>query len=82
MDNCSKYFKNIQCENFPCHETNGEHFNCLFCFCPLYSMGDKCGGNFVYSDNGIKDCSNCLIPHKENGYEHIMEKLMSGEVLG
>ncbi len=38
-------------------------------------MGDKCGGNFVYTEGGIKNCSNCLIPHSENGYSYIISKL-------
>ena len=71
----SKYFKNTQCEYFPCHKTdeNG-FFNCLFCFCPLYTLGDKCGGNFTYTEKGIKDCSECLLPHTEKGYEIIIKK--------
>ena len=32
----------------PCHKTVGESFNCLFCYCPLYALGDQCGGNFTY----------------------------------
>ena len=49
------------CEFFPCHETeHPEDFNCLFCYCPLYTLGSHCGGNFVYLDSGVKDCSNCL----------------------
>lgn len=38
-------------------------------------MGDKCGGNYKILPNGIKDCSNCTIPHSEKGYDYIMEKL-------
>lgn len=68
------YFKNTECEYFPCHKTESEHFNCLFCYCPLYALGDQCGGNFVYIEDGIKDCSNCLIPHSENGYSYIISK--------
>ena len=39
------YFQNSRCEYFPCHKLpeNG-FFNCLFCYCPLYALGDKCGG--------------------------------------
>ena len=44
-----KFFQNKKCEYFPCHKTkNEEDFNCLFCYCPLYALGDKCGGNFKY----------------------------------
>ncbi len=66
------FFKNTECEFFPCHKTeNAEDFNCMFCYCPLYTLGDKCGGSFRFLENGIKDCSNCLIPHSPDGYELI-----------
>ena len=70
-----KYFKNKKCEYYPCHKTNGDFFNCLFCFCPLYSMGDKCGGNFIFRDDGTKDCSGCTLAHSESGYDYIVKKL-------
>jgi len=72
-----KFFNNSECEYFPCHETNDkENFNCLFCYCPLYALGDKCGGNFEYITGGIKDCSKCMLPHKRSGYEYIVSKYM------
>jgi len=37
-------------------------------------LKDKCGGNFKYV-NGIKDCSNCLKPHVNGGYEYVMERM-------
>lgn len=74
MKNNHAYFENRECEYFPCHKTKGEHFNCLFCYCPLYALGEDCGGNFTYTDNGIKDCSNCMIPHSLNGYEYVLSK--------
>lgn len=70
-----KFIQNEKCEYFPCHKVNDkESFNCLFCFCPLYMLKDKCGGNFRYK-NDIKDCTNCTIPHMSGGYEHIMSKM-------
>jgi len=70
-----KYFQNKECKFFPCHRgIPEEEFNCLFCYCPLYMLGDECGGNYVMN-SGIKDCSNCLIPHKDGGYEYIMAKM-------
>lgn len=75
MENNSKYYKNEACEYFPCHKVEGDFFNCMFCCCPLYALGDKCGGAFVYLENGIKDCSACVLPHSEGGYEYIMEKM-------
>jgi len=71
-----KFFQNSQCEYFPCHEgVDRDTFNCLFCFCPLYMLGDQCGGNFTYNEKGIKDCSHCALPHEAGGYEYIMEKI-------
>ena len=67
-----RYFQNKTCEYFPCHEgANSENFNCIFCYCPLYALGDKCGGKFQYLENGIKDCSDCLVPHKKENYDKI-----------
>lgn len=70
-----KFVQNKKCEYFPCHKkVNEKYFNCLFCFCPLYMLGDECGGNYIVN-NGIKDCSNCTIPHSKGGYDYIMEKM-------
>ena len=73
-----KFFQNKDCEYFPCHKSaNEESFNCLFCFCPLYALGDKCGGNFTYTESGIKDCSACLRPHRKENYDDVCTKLAS-----
>ena len=70
------FFQNKECEYFPCHKNaDKESFNCLFCYCPLYALGDKCGGSFQYLPNGIKDCSGCLRPHRRVNYGKIMEKM-------
>jgi hypothetical protein len=74
LKNNYKFFENKKCEFYPCHKI--EKINCLFCFCPLYHI-NRCGGNFSLSEKGIKDCSNCLMPHSENGYEYILKKLKS-----
>ena len=69
------FFQNRSCEYFPCHKgADSDNFNCLFCYCPLYALKDKCGGNFKYTEDGIKDCSNCMVPHKKNNYAYIMSK--------
>ena len=71
-----EFFQNQECEYFPCHQgADPESFNCLFCYCPLYALGEKCGGGFAYLPNGIKDCSGCLKPHRRGNYEKIMEKM-------
>ena len=70
------FFQNKQCEYFPCHRNvDPESFSCLFCYCPLYALGDRCGGYFTYTEDGIKDCSGCLIPHRRENYEKITQKL-------
>ncbi|WP_434797605.1 cysteine-rich small domain-containing protein [Terrisporobacter vanillatitrophus] len=70
-----KFFNHKECEYFPCHKTNDpDNFNCLFCYCPLYALKDKCGGNFRYTDRGIKDCSNCTLPHRRDNYDYIIGK--------
>lgn len=67
-----KYFQNDKCEYFPCHKIkNIENFNCMFCYCPLYAY--DCGGQYTTTENNIKDCSNCLIPHYN--YDYIINRL-------
>ena len=74
-----EHFKRVthrSCEYFPCHKgVPLETFNCLFCFCPLYLLKDQCGGNFKYRDNGVKDCTNCTVPHGPDSYERVMDKM-------
>ena len=70
-----KFFNHKECEYFPCHKTNDpDNFNCLFCYCPLYALKDKCGGNFRYTEKGIKDCTNCTLPHQRKNYDYIIGK--------
>ena len=70
-----KFFSHTECEFFPCHKTNDpENFNCLFCYCPLYALKDKCGGNFKYTEKGIKDCKNCTLPHQRKNYDYVIGK--------
>ena len=66
------FFQNRACEYFPCHQTDHpEDFNCLFCYCPLYALGKRCGGHFRYTDSGVKDCSACLVPHRRENYDYV-----------
>lgn len=67
------YFSHRECEHFPCHAgADADNFNCLFCYCPLYVLGAECGGDFVILENGIKDCSGCLFPHRRENCEAII----------
>lgn len=75
MKNSYSFFNNKECEYFPCHKgIKKEEFNCMFCYCPLYCLGTKCGGNPKMLDNGIKDCSGCILPHRKGGYETIVSR--------
>lgn len=71
-----KFFQNKACAFFPCHSgADPETFNCLFCYCPLYALGDRCGGQFCYLPSGIKDCSLCTVPHDPKNYEKILSRM-------
>ena len=75
MKNSSKFFCNKECEYFPCHPTDDpDNFNCLFCYCPLYVLGDKCGGNCQFLEDGTKDCSKCMMGHSPDAFDRIMSK--------
>ena len=69
----SRFFQNRNCEHFPCHTgVPEEEFNCLFCYCPLYALGERCGGAFRYLSSGVKDCSACGFPHLRRNYEKVI----------
>jgi len=70
------FFSNRQCEFFPCHPGIGpERFNCLFCYCPLYPLGEACGGNFSLRPDGTKDCTGCGFPHRRENYGAVLDAL-------
>lgn len=70
----SRFFQNTACEYFPCHQgADPKTFNCLFCYCPLYFL-DDCGGDWRLF-HGVKDCTNCLRPHRPGGYDDILTQL-------
>jgi len=69
------FFQHRDCPFFPCHEDVEERdFNCLFCYCPLYTLGERCGGDFVYLENGVKSCEHCAFPHRRENYEKIISR--------
>ena len=42
----------------------------------LYTDDTYIGGErFTYTENGVKDCSSCTIPHSEDGYDYILRQL-------
>jgi Zn-finger protein len=74
--NSYRFFSNPKCEFHPCHKL--DDMSCKFCYCPLYQYTD-CGGTFTFkekvSGHFIKDCSQCVLPHTEEGYNHVIEFL-------
>lgn len=69
------FFQNRACKSFPCHGgVAAEDFNCLFCYCPLYALGEKCGGSFHYTEKGIKSCVDCSFPHARGNYEKLLAR--------
>ena len=70
-----KFFQNRKCEYFPCHKGIAEEdFNCLFCYCPLYMLGKKCGGCFERTESGLKSCMNCTYPHHRENYDALIAR--------
>ncbi len=73
----SRFYQNLRCEYFPCHDTAREGFNCLFCYCPMYYA--HCLGEAEYVRVGeglVKDCSKCDFPHRPGNYETIVQYLL------
>ena len=78
MQHNHKFFSNKDCMFFPCHAQPDGDFNCLFCYCPLYPLGEDCGGVFtwaVHEDIKIKICSDCPLPHMPENYDLVTGKL-------
>lgn len=80
MEENYRFFQHRQCEYFPCHEgVPAENFNCLFCYCPLYALGRRCGGRCEYTDAGIKSCARCAFPHRRENYDKVIARY--GEIM-
>ena len=75
MEKHYQFFQNRDCEFFPCHSGIREaDFNCLFCYCPLYPLGEACGGNYAYTEKGVKSCLDCAFPHRRENYAALLER--------
>lgn len=75
-ENSYRFFENKKCKFFPCHKGLRD-FNCLFCYCPLYSM-EKCPGTPEYIEvdgRTVKACTNCTFPHQPESYDAIIQIL-------
>ena len=67
MENSYKYFKNTDCKYFPCHKGLSDDFNCLFCYCPLYTLGKSCGGNCDCPMYSMPNCPGSKTYIEKNG---------------
>ena len=75
MEKHYQFFQNRDCEFFPCHSGAAEaDFNCLFCYCPLYTLGEACGGDYAYTENGVKSCEACSFPHRRENYAALLKR--------
>jgi len=78
MKHSHRFFSNKDCMFYPCHEVPDGEFNCLFCYCPLYPLGEKCGGIFtwaIHEDIKIKLCNDCHLPHTPEYFDTVMNLL-------
>ena len=70
-----QFYQNRACEYFPCHKgVNEADFNCLFCYCPLYTLGRRCGGAYRHTSKGIKSCEACAFPHVRENYAKVIAR--------
>jgi iron complex transport system ATP-binding protein len=70
------FFTNRGCRYYPCHEgADPDDFNCLFCYCPLHFLGNKCPGTPRFTEKGVKDCTKCAFPHRKENYETVVRIL-------
>ena len=64
----------LNCENFPRHTLEQD---CSLCFCPFYPCRDeRTGGR---EKDGSWCCADCLIIHRTNVAEMVVDALMEGQ---
>lgn len=64
----------LNCEKFPCHFPEQD---CSLCFCPFYPCNDpRTGGQ---ETDGSWSCKSCLIVHRSDVAERILDALMKDE---
>ncbi|MEI3477931.1 MAG: cysteine-rich small domain-containing protein [Bilophila sp.] len=75
MEHSSRFFQNTACAHFPCYpQANGEAFNRLFCYCPLYFLEERPGAP-RWTSRGVKDCSACRFPHRPENDDAVIARL-------
>lgn len=78
-----KFYQNRDCQYFPCHDIDEDKMNCLFCYCPLYALKEKCGGQPKFLESGIKSCENCTKTHNgEEAWDYVASKMKDVLELG
>ena len=66
----------VSCDRYPCHFPDQD---CTFCFCPFYPCSDeRTGGRLV---DGEWSCEGCVVIHKVEVAERVMERLVRGDDL-
>ena len=57
------FFQNRDCEYFPCHPgADPDTFSCIFCYCPLYALGENCGAIILIRKTGSRIVPNACGP--------------------
>lgn len=66
----------LNCERFPCHSADQD---CSLCFCPFYPCRDPRTGGRELEEGW--SCQSCLIIHRPEVAEMVLDCLMKGEGL-
>jgi threonine-phosphate decarboxylase len=67
----------IDCEKYPCHFPEQD---CTLCFCPFYPCNEK-KTNGCMAEGGVWSCQNCLVVHRPEVAEMVLDALMKDERL-
>lgn len=76
-----RFFSNTACKYYPCHDSPTP-LNCLFCFCPMYTLPNCPGKPQFKEKNGriIKRCAGCDFPHRPENYDAVMQNLRTPRI--
>ena len=56
--NSDSFINNTDCKYFPCHKT----------------AHPEDFNNFTYTERGIKNCTDCMVPHSRNAVQYIISR--------
>ena len=69
------FFSHKKCEYFPCHKgADPEELQLPVLLLSAVRAGREMRREFPYTENGIKDCTGCLVPHRRENYGYITGK--------